>query len=247
MTTDTCHARDVAPGPDGAGTLRTIDVPPLRRAALRDVLAVSPGIVPFGVMLGVTVVSTGTGGFAGFLGAGLVFGGSAQLTTISVLHLGAGLVAAVLSGIVVNARILLYGAALEPRFRHQPLWFRLLGPQFIQDQTYLSASARDFGPAEFRRYWAWLGGVLLTVWTGSVASGILAAPLLPPLPHLGLVGAALFVAMLVPRLVDRTTVVAAAVAAGAALGVVQLLPNLGILGGTAAGVLAAMLTRRSSR
>jgi predicted branched-subunit amino acid permease len=164
-----------------------------------------------------------------------------------VLNLGAGLLAAVLSGLVVNARILLYGAALEPRFRDQPLWFRLLGPQFIQDQTYLSASVRDFAAAEFRRYWAWLGGVLLAVWTGSVVLGLLSAPLLPPLPHLGLVGVTLFVAMLVPRLVDRTSLVAAGVAAGTALGVVQVLPDLGILGGTTAGVVAALLTRRSDR
>jgi len=230
------------------GRADTCDDRSLRTAAMRDVLAVSPGIVPFGVMLGVTVVTTGTGGFAGVLGAALVFGGSAQLTTIAVLHLGAGLLAAVLSGIVVNARILLYGAALEPWFRHQPLWFRLLGPQLIQDQTYLSASVRSgYGAAGFRRYWAWLGGVLLAVWTGSVALGLLAAPFLPPLPHLGLVGATLFVAMLVPRLVDRTSLIAAAVAAGTALVVVRVLPDLGILGGTTAGVLAALLARRSHR
>jgi predicted branched-subunit amino acid permease len=217
----------------------------LRQAAIRDVLAVSPGIIPFGVMLGVTVVATGTGRLAGILGAALVFGGSAQLTTISMLHLGGTLLAAVVSGIVVNARLLLYSAALEPWFRGQPFWFRLLGAQFIQDQTYLSATARTtYSPSEFRRYWGWLGGALLTVWTGSVAVGLLAAPLLPPLPHLGLVGATLFAAMLVPRLVDRTSVLAATAAAGAALVVTHVLPNLGILAGTAAGVAAALSVRR---
>jgi predicted branched-subunit amino acid permease len=220
----------------------------LRRAAMRDILAVSPGIVPFGVTLGITVVTTGTGGLAGITGAGLIFGGSAQLSTISLLHLGTGLLGAVLSGIVVNARILLYGAALEPLFRRQPLWFRLLGAHFIQDQTFLSASARTtYSQSEFRRYWGWLGFVLLAVWTGSVALGLAAAPLLPPLPHLGLVGATLFVAMLVPRLLDRTSVTAAAVAAGTALVLAHTVPDVGILGGTAAGVVAALLVTRSSR
>jgi hypothetical protein len=51
----------------------------------------------------------------------------------------------------------------------------------------------------------------------------------------------------VPRLVDRTSLIAAAVAAGTALGVVRVLPDLGILGGTTAGVLAALLARRSHR
>jgi predicted branched-subunit amino acid permease len=257
MTTDTVAGTTAGTlsGPHAVTGAATDDPTPhgvapsaLRRAAMRDILAVSPGIVPFGLMLGITVVTTGTGGLAGVTGAGLVFGGSAQLSTISLLHLGAGLLGAVLSGIVVNARILLYGAALEPMFRHQPLWFRLLGAHFIQDQTFLSASARTtYSPSEFRRYWAWLGFVLLAVWTGSVALGLAAAPLLPPLPHLGLVGATLFVAMLVPRLVDRASVTAAAVAAGTALVLTHTVPDIGILGGTAAGVVAALIVTRRSR
>jgi predicted branched-subunit amino acid permease len=241
MTTDTIST----PGTVGPATSREHAV---HKDAVRDVLAVSPGIIPFGVMLGVTVVTTHTGSAAGLLGAALVFGGSAQLTTVSVLHLGGGLLAAVLSGIVVNARLVLYGAALEPWFRDQPSWFRVLGAQLIQDQTYLSASTRtSYSPAEFRRYWGWLGGVLLAVWTGSVAVGLLAAPLLPPLPHLGLVGATLFVAMLVPRLVDPTSVTAAATAAATALVVTRAMPNLGILAGTAVGVAAALCVRRWAR
>jgi predicted branched-subunit amino acid permease len=222
----------------------------LRRAALRDIAALAPGVVPFGLMLGVTVVATHTGAGAALLGAIWVYGGSAQLTTISVLHLGSGILAAVLSGAVVNARVLLYGAALSDRFRDQPRWFRWLAPAFIQDQTYLSATGRpQLSGAEFRRYWGWLGGTLLVVWTGSVLVGLLAAPVLPPLPHLALVGTALFISMLVPRLVDATTLASAAVAAGTALVVARAVPELGILGGAAAGVVAAtwLGTRRGRR
>jgi hypothetical protein len=139
-----------------------------------------------------------------------------------VLHLGSGVLAAVGAGALVNARVLLYGAALEPWFRGHRLWFRLLGPQFILDQTYLAAIGRmAYRADEFRRYWGWLGTLLLLVWTGSVVLGLLAGPLLPPLPHLALVGTALFVAMLVPE--------------------------LGIVGGTAAGVLAALVADRRLR
>jgi predicted branched-subunit amino acid permease len=123
----------------------------------------------------------------------------------------------------------------------------LVAPHFIQDQTYLSSIGRTgLRGAAFRRYWTWLGLLLLLVWTGSVVAGLLLGPVLPPLPHLALVGTALFVAMLVPKLVDRTSVVAAVTAAAAALLVVQLLPELGILGGTAAGVVGALLVERGS-
>jgi predicted branched-subunit amino acid permease len=218
----------------------------LRRDASADVLAVVPGIVPFGVTLGMTAVSLGTSAVSTLLGAASVYGGSAQLTTMTLLHLGAGLCAAVASGLVVNARVMLYGAALEPVFRHQPSWFRLLAPAFILDQTYVSATARrGYTAAEFRRYWAWLGYGLLAVWIASIATGLLVGPVLPPLPHLVLVGTALFVAMLMPRLADKASVVGAVTAAVVALGVVRVVPTLGILGGTCAGVAAAVLMSRS--
>jgi predicted branched-subunit amino acid permease len=216
--------------------------PSLPRLAAADIGALSPGVIAFGLMLGVTVVTLHEGRAGAVLGAALVFGGSAQLTTVTVLHLGSGIAAAVLSGAVVNARILLYGAALEPWFRDQPRWFRLLAPHFIQDQTYLSTIERpDLRGREFRRYWTWAGLTLLVVWTGSVVAGLALGPILPPLPHLALVGTALFVAMLVPKLVDAGAVTAALVAGGSALVVARIVPELGILGGTAAGVLAALV------
>jgi predicted branched-subunit amino acid permease len=219
----------------------------LRRAALRDVAAVSPGVVPFGVTLGITAAGAHHGA-AALVGAFTVFGGSAQLTTLSLLHLGSGVVASVVSGAVVNARLLLYGASLEPRFRDQPLWFRVLAPHFILDQTYLSAVERpELRASDFRLYWAWLAGALLTVWTAAVGTGLLLGPVLPPLPHLALVGTALFVAMLVPRLVDSAAVAGAATAAATAYAACTVAPQLGILIGAAAGMaVATAVSRRSS-
>ncbi|MET0998514.1 MAG: AzlC family ABC transporter permease [Marmoricola sp.] len=220
----------------------------LRRAALRDILAVMPGVLPFGVTLGIAAQTMGTGAPAALVGAVAVYGGSAQLATMTVLHAGAGLLAAVLSGVVVNARLLLYGAALEPRFRDQPLWFRLLAPQFIVDQTYLAAIGRpQVRGADFRQYWAWLGGFLLLGWVGAVALGLFVGPQLPAMPHLVLVGTALFVALLVPRLVDRDTVVAAGVSVVTALVVHRVAPEGAILVGTVTGVAAALALRERSR
>jgi len=211
------------------------------RLAARDIGSLSAGIVPFGLMMGVTAAAMHSGASATLVGAALVFGGSAQLTTLSLLHLGTGLLAAVVSGAVVNSRVLLYGAALGPRFADHPRWFRWLGASVIQDQTYLSAIGRPEirGPA-FLRYWLWLGFSLLLVWMLSVAAGLALGPLAPPLPHLPLVGTALFVAMLAPRLVARPAVVGAGAAALTALAVGQLAPSLGIIAGTAAGLLVSL-------
>ena len=162
------------------------------------------GIVSFGLMLGVTISTLGSNPLAGLAGTFLVYGGSAQLTAVALLDRGIALPIAVLTAAVVNLRLLLYSAALGERFRTQPRWFRWLAPHLIIDQTYLMATTRpSFAGADFRRYWIWLGAGVLAVWTSSVAAGIALAPLLPDLPHLGLVATALFIGMLVPRLTSR--------------------------------------------
>jgi predicted branched-subunit amino acid permease len=221
-----------------------------RRDALRDLRTVAPGVLPFGMFLGLTVAVTGTGWVPGLAGAALVYGGSAQLATTTLLSLGAGLLTAVTAGVVVNARLLLYGTALEPWFRGQPRWFRLLGPQFLIDQTYLSAVERPAyrGAPAFRRYWLWLGLTLLAVWMSSVGAGIAFAPLVPDMPHLVLVGTGLFVALLVPRLVDRASWASAAGGAGGALAVSAVAPGLAILAGALVGVVTGALvsTREAS-
>ena len=82
------------------------------------------------------------------------------------------------------------------------------------------------------------------MWTASIAAGVLLAPVMPPLPHLTLVGSALFIGLLVPRLTDRPAVVAALVGGTAAAVTSLVLPAAGIIVGALAGVAAAMGVRR---
>ena len=228
--------------------LEASGVPSPRRDALRDVGVVSSGVVPFGISLGVTLSAYGEHPAAVLTGAAAVYAGSSQLATATTVQAGGGIAAAVVAGVVVSARLLLYGAALEGRFRRQPGWFRWLGPVFLLDQTYLCAVARpEHRGAVFRRYWGWMGVSLLAVWLASVGSGLAVAPLLPDLPHLVLVGAAMFLAMLVPRLVDRPSVAAALVGGSVAALAAVVAPALAVLTGTIAGVLAAVFTQRRDR
>jgi 4-azaleucine resistance transporter AzlC len=207
--------------------------------ALRDVASVAFGMVSFGVTLGVAIAVLGFGTVAGIFGGGVVYGGSAQLTAVTLLHQGVALAGVVASAAIVNARLLLYSASIAPRFRRQPQWFRWFAPHFIIDQTFLLSSARpELTGAAFRRYWCWLGLTVLVVWCSSIAFGILAGPFLPVLPHLIFVGSALFIGMLAPRLTSRPAVATAGAAGAAAALVGYVRPELGILAGAIAGVLA---------
>ncbi|MEU4604504.1 AzlC family ABC transporter permease [Kribbella sp. NPDC023972] len=213
--------------------------------ALRDTASVALGMVAFGVTLGVTISVLGFGTLPGLVGAPVVYGGSAQLTAVTLVHQGTGLAVVVASAAIVNSRLLLYSASLSRRFSGQPTWFRWLAPHFVIDQTYLLSSARpDLDPRTFRCYWGWLGFFVLVVWSSSVAIGMVAGPVLPELPHLVFVGTAMFLGMLAPRLTNRPAV-AAAVAGGLVAAVVGLIrPELGIVCGAIAGVMAGSAVRR---
>jgi branched chain amino acid efflux pump len=216
-----------------------------RADALRDLLTVAPGIAPFGFALGIVIASSVMGDGAGLLGAPLVYGGSAQLTATTMFRQGAGLLAIVVSALTVSARLLLYSASLAPRFAGQPRWFRLVGPHFIIDQTYLWATARpDYRGPAFRAYWLHLGLGVMAVWSAAVGAGVLVGPRLPPLPHLMLAVAALFVGMLTPRLRDRAGVAAAVTAATVAPIAAQFVPTAGVITGAAAGLAVGMVVKK---
>ncbi len=228
-------------------TLRHSPAPEVR-AALRDLAPVMVGLAPFALLIGVTGVRSGVGGGAGVLSSALLLGGSAQLTGLTMLAGGASPLALVAAVTLVNARFLLYAAALEPCFRHQPRWFRWVGPHFVVDPTYAMAARRDdlADPRRFRRYWFAAGVGLATVWVGLTVLGVVLAPVLPESAALDVAAPAMFLAVLVPQLRARPAR-AGASAAGVTAVVASPLPDgLGLLCGIAAGVLAATLADRST-
>jgi predicted branched-subunit amino acid permease len=238
----TPRAAPAAPAPRAAST-----GPSPTQLARTDLLAMSSTMIPFGIALGVTVASLRIGDGASAAGAVLMYAGAAQLSATTMLSNGAAFVAVVLSGVIVNSRLLLYGAALEPAFRNQPWWFRWLGIHFIIDGSFVAAMGRPALMADrtgFRRYWLHFGVLLLSIWTASVTVGVLLAPVLPSLPHIGLIGLALFVSMLMPRLTGRPAMASAATAAVVGPLTTLLVPSLGIIAGACAGVAAGTVTAR---
>ncbi|GAA4904060.1 putative branched-subunit amino acid permease [Actinomycetospora succinea] len=219
------------------------------RTAVRDLAPVALGLVPFALLIGVTGARSAAGGGTAVLSSVLLLGGSAQMTALTLLAGGAASGAVIATVAVVNARFLLYSAALEPHFRDQPTWFRWLAPHFVVDPTYAMVSRRLDAladPAAFRRYWLVGGGGLALAWIAMTAAGALLAPVLPASAALTVAAPAMFLAMLVPQLKQRTGRRAAAVA-GVVAAVAATLPHgLGLLAAIVTGVLVTTLTDRSA-
>lgn len=222
---------------------------PAWRAAV-DVTPLVIAVAPLGTVVGVAIHHASIAAGTGLATSLLLFGGAANLAAVSLVGSGAGALAVLGAVLVVNARLALYGAALEPRWRHQPAWFRWLGPQLIVDGTYALAVAHpETGdPDEFRIWWLTVGGLLGTGWGASIAAGIALGPILPADSPLSIAAPACLVALLVPRLTDLPGVAAAGVSALVASLLVGLPQHGGLLVGAVAGLAtAAALDRRETR
>jgi predicted branched-subunit amino acid permease len=221
------------------------------RTAVRDMTPIVLGLMPFGLLIGLTI-STHRAGTAGGLGsAALIFGGTAHLAALTLITAGAGPLTVLAGVLVINSRLLLYAAALQPRFTDQPTWFRWLGPALLIDQTFALASAlpAEVTGARFRRYWWTAGATMFVGWLGSHLVGVVAGPLLPAWLPLDITAPAVLVGLLVPHLKRRSGAVAA-VGSGVVAAAASTLPTgvgtiLGALAGLlAASVVGALLRRR---
>ena len=210
-------------------------------AAVRDTVPVAASIAPLALVIGATAARSGVPVAADMVGAAFIFAGAAHLAVLTTL--GAGALTALSAAALINVRLLLYSASIEPRFRRQPRWFRWLGPALLIDQTYLLATARDdlAEPARFRRYWLCAGGLLMGCWVATVALGSVLGPLLPEGVPLDAAAVAVLVGMLAPRVKALRP---AAVAVAALLAAALLPGGLGLLVGIVAGAVVGVALDR---
>ena len=178
-------------------------------------MPLAAALAPYATIIGVTI-GTGSGNrVAGLAGAPLLYSGSAHLSAMALLHRGASGLTVVITVAMVNARFLVYSAALAPYFADQPRWFRWLAPHFIVDQVYgLVVRRTDLeDPVRFRTYWLTVSGLILVSWTTAMSVGAILGPAVPDLPAMTMLPISAFLGLLGPKLLDRSAAVAAATAA----------------------------------
>ncbi|MGK5674210.1 AzlC family ABC transporter permease [Micromonospora sp. URMC 106] len=217
-------------------------------AATRDVAALGAAMVAVGASFGAVAVAAGLPAWATVAMSLLVFAGGAQFMAVGLVAAGSPL-AAVLAGLLLNARHLPFGLALADSMGRPP-WRRLLGSHLMTDEATAFALARPAGAARRRAFWL-AGTVLFLTWNLGTVLGVLAGGAVGDPAAFGLDAAfpAGLIAMLLPSLRDRDTRRMAL--AGAVLAVLATpllpagLPVLLALAGPA--VLAVAAVRRSRR
>jgi predicted branched-subunit amino acid permease len=215
-------------------------------SAVRDTLPVALSIAPFGLVIGAMATRVGVPPLADMAAAATVFAGAAHFAPLTMFAAGAGALAALGTAVLINARLLLYAAALEPRFRGQPRWFRWCGPALLIDQTYLMVLSRDDldEPSRFRRYWLVAGGSLLASWVAVVGLGGVLGPLLPAGSPLDAAAVVVLAGMLGPRLAALRPTLIVLTALLVAVAAAPLPGGVGLVAGIVAGIAAGTLLDR---
>lgn len=215
------------------------------KEAIADALPLYVPAVPFALIIGLAVVDSGMNQLVGWSSAWLIFGGAAQLTVISLLGAGTALVAAITAGLVVNARHVMYSAAVAPAFQRQPRWMQLLGPYVLIDQLFALSSLRlEDDPTTFRTYYLTAGATFWTLWQLSVAAGLFIGPVIPEEWSLEFAVPILFIGLIVIGIDRFPKLVAALVGAGVTYLFAGLPNRAGLLVGAAVGVLAGTIAER---
>ncbi|HEY7821810.1 MAG TPA: AzlC family ABC transporter permease [Acidimicrobiia bacterium] len=218
------------------------------KRGITDALPMFVPAMPFALVIGLAIVEAGINPFAGWSGSWLIFGGAAQLTLVSLLGSGAAAVAATTAALVVNARHLMYSAALAPTYQKQPAWFRWLGPYFLIDQMFALVSLEtDSEPETFRTYYLAAGMTFWTLWQITTALGLAIGPVIPEEWNLAFAVPLLFIGLIVLGVDRSSKVVAALVGAGVAYVVAGLPNRSGLLVGGLVGIIAGTIAERMRR
>lgn len=195
------------------------------------------GYVPFALAIGAAVAAHGDV-LAAWAGSWIVYGGSAHLAMLQTLETS-GVVAAVLTGALVNVRLVVYSASLTARWSTQPAWFRLAAAPLIIDPTWavLDAQPLPQDASAERRFFAGAGLTLGAGWSAAMAVGVLLGERIDA-GHLAVAVPLCLASLVGPRLINADTR-STCVAAGAAMLVAADLPaGSGLLVAAAAGVAA---------
>jgi 4-azaleucine resistance transporter AzlC len=217
------------------------------RTILRDAATIAVAAGAIGVSFGVLARSAGLDPVMTCVMSVLVFAGGSQFLAVAVVASGGGLLAAVLGGLLLNARHVPFGLSLVPMLRGS-LLRRILSSQIVIDESTAFALAQP-SPELGRRAFYAVGLSLFAAWQAGTAIGAFAGGVIGDPQAAGIDAAfpAGLLALLAPQLRTREAKASALAGAALALATTPLLPPGGPILVAGLGVLAGLALGRRRR
>lgn len=211
----------------------------------RDGVPLAFSIFAYGLGFGLVAAQAGFGIGKAVLTSAAIYSGSAQLAAMNLLQTGEATLWALFAAIlVINARYLLFGAALQP-WLWQAGKLRAYGSLLLLgDANWMLTMRVIRAGEEDRAYLVGTGAPLTVAWLGGTGLGVAAVSVLPRPEALGLdlMLAAFATGMVTAMTRHRSDLMPVVVGAATALGIAELwgpAPAI-IVAGLAGGAVAAL-------
>ncbi len=203
------------------------------------------GVFPFGLVVGVTAGEAGYDVWQIALQSATMFSGTAQITFIHLRELGSPAWVAVVSTVIVNVRLLLYGFSIAPYWQELPKGWRLAMGFFLTDQAY-AISLKEYRQETFsvaKKIWCFFGFSLIfyMLWIISTMLGNLLGVFIPLSWEINFALPLVFLTLLIAILRKRSQIISAMVAGLCALLLHDLPHNLGFLMAVFLGIVVGVL------
>src|SRR5262245_15570114 len=219
-----------------------------RQRLLLDSLGIVASASGFGLVYGLSARAAGFSPLEAGAMSLIVFAGASQFVAVGYVLGGFSWLAIVLLTAFLNARHMLYAAALAPYLSKEPRWMRAAMAHVLTDEAFALAVAhfRRIGQADIRGYW--IGAIVSTFipWNLATLVGVTIGGSIPDPSRFGLdvIFPAAMGGLAVGLITGRRELVAAI--AGAVVGVAVGLawdPAAGIIAGGVVGPLVGMAVR----
>lgn len=240
------------------------------REFLSGVKAVFPiliGVIPFGMIYGVLALDAGMSPIETQAMSSIVFAGSSQFIATQLIgNAVLGIVIVATIG-VINLRHLLYSASISPYFAKLSRSWKYFLAYFLTDEAYAVAITHfrklDLHAEEFEQggklpevlsdhiknrhlYYLGAGMGLWSSWQISTAAGIYLGAIIPQSWSLDFTLSLTLIALVVPTLEDRASVLSAVTAGLIAVFAFTLPYKFGLLIAAFSGILVGVLIKRKS-
>ncbi|MBA2677004.1 MAG: AzlC family ABC transporter permease [Ktedonobacteraceae bacterium] len=217
---------------------------------VRNELPILLGVVPFGMIYGVSAIGAGIPPVIALAMSSIVFAGSSQFVITQLVAASVPGLIIVLTTFILNIRHMLYSASVAPYVQRLHPGWKVLLAYLLTDEAYAVTISHYQQPGEEQhKHWHFLGAglALWTTWQLSTATGVLLGAQIPASWSLDFTSTLTFIALVVPVLKDRAGTVAAFTAALVALLVFSLPLKLGIAVATVVGILVGLTIERRGK
>ncbi|MCA9902664.1 MAG: AzlC family ABC transporter permease [Anaerolineae bacterium] len=215
---------------------------------VRTVLPIVIGVIPFGLVTGVSAITAGMSTGEALNMSWIVFAGASQIAANELWARGAPAILVVITAVVINARFMMYSAAIAPYLKNVSWLRKILLAYILTDQAFgITIAHFNEHPERQHKPWYYFGAALpfWIVWQISGVVGIFLGQTLPAEWQLDFAVPLSFIAILIPAIKDRPSVIAAIV--GGLTATLLAPTRVGVLVGAFLGIAAGYMMESKAK